>query len=118
PIVNEASASDIVFRATSYTSQAMTTAWDPVARVPRNRPVRKSTYGRRISSEDESSVGSDGWAVEDIRHFQETGKRRPEEDTFTEILSLRPTPRFCKGHGSHSFQGIQANSPRDRCHIV
>ena len=39
---------------------AMTTAWEPVARVPRNRPARNSAYGRRAHSDGESSGGSGG----------------------------------------------------------
>ena len=50
----------MVRRASSYTSHAMTTDWEPVASVPRNRPARNSTYGRRDNSDDESSVGSGG----------------------------------------------------------
>ncbi len=40
PTTKEASATDIVSRAVSYTSHAMMTACDVLARVPQNRPDR------------------------------------------------------------------------------
>ena len=45
----------------------MTTDWQPVASVPRNRPARKSTYGRRVKSDDK--LGSGEWVVEGIHAF-------------------------------------------------
>ena len=42
PTAKAASATDMVRRATSYTSHAMMTDCEPVARVPRKRPARKS----------------------------------------------------------------------------
>src|SRR5438552_434111 len=40
----------------------MTTAWEPVARVPQNRPARNRAYGRRARSEGASSASGDGGA--------------------------------------------------------
>jgi len=42
-----------------------TTDWEPVARVPRKRPARYSTYGRRDNSDDDSSA-SIAWVAPDI----------------------------------------------------
>ena len=66
----------------------MTTDWEPVARVPRNRPARNSAYGRRESSDDESSAGSGGGVVAGIQHFQEAGMTQTMLDDATFVLLL------------------------------
>jgi hypothetical protein len=49
----------------------MTTDCEPVAKVPRKRPARKSKYGRRARSDEISSDDSSGSAVLDTQHFPE-----------------------------------------------
>src|SRR5262249_29870591 len=72
----EASATDMVWRAISYTSQAITTAWEPVARVPQKRPARKSTYGGLARRDDVSSAVSGVGGETDIHHFHLSARER------------------------------------------
>ncbi len=76
-------------RAISYTSHAMTTAWEPVASVPRNRPARNITYGRRVNSDDESSAGSGARVAAGIQHFPEAEMAETVLNTFIHRTEAR-----------------------------
>src|SRR5580658_3088350 len=101
----------------------MTTDWEPVASVPRNRPARYSTYGRRDNSDDDSSE-SGGCVAPDIQHFRLAGMAQSAEtiipiaatmtivfpglhrvDTwFYHFRRRRPAsvPRVCRSKGEKS----------------
>ena len=88
PTTNDASSTGRVCRANSYTSQAITTACDPVPRVAQNRPARNRRYGHRASNGLSSSSGGSGGGAGVIGPSY--GPAAPREPAGG---GLRPAPR-------------------------